>query len=382
MGLRLDAGAADDPNNRRRLIRRLVIGTTDKRRFELEALEQRCLLSGGTAACAAAPAAAASAVVVKEVLPGSAPQTSQAALNYSASSPVDSIFPAETQPANSPEKAPGATLSQGSGGSSAEASKDSVQSASAISATNPKQAPAQDASATGAAGGSQIQGSPATEQLTTTLKSANGPPSGADTSAGILLTNVPTFTQGPGGFTLIHVGGAAGPGVDPDGWDQINATGLAQLDGTLKIELDNGFVPSPGQKFKVLTWGSRSGEFTKWLGTTGIPGHPDYYFQPAYNDHDLTLEVVDDPNISNTAKSAIENGLNTLSHIGTLLNDVSDFAHTIPLIGDKLSSFLDSGAAFTKVLAEQIHNLFASAGNTAEAAVTSFIQSWDGTTVA
>ena len=356
-----------------------------KRRFELEALEPRCLLSGGALAVAASPllAPSTSTTTITESQIGTV-QSSGSATTYDIAGTVGSILPWEsgsTTPTATAVAPPSASTQQSASPTNQAQGSAQSQATTASAPTSTASSTASTAATTTSTGVSQVLGSPTTEQLTETLTAANGPPGGASTAGSISTVSVPTFTQGAGGTTVVEIGGASGPGVNPDGWDQIKVDGLAQLGGTLKIQLVNGFVPEPGQVFQVLTWGSRQGDFANWLGTAGIPGHPAYYFQPIYTEHGLALKVIDDPDIGSTAASDIQSGLNTLAHIGTLLNNVGNYATNIPLIGDKLSSFIDSGAALTHVIAEQIQGLL-SAGPTAEAAVTSFIQSWDGTTVA
>ena len=84
------------------------------------------------------------------------------------------------------------------------------------------------------------------------------------------IQNVATFTQSAGGTLDIEIGGfTPGPGnpnID-DGYDQINVTGLATLDGTLSITLINNFTPSLGDTFEILTYASVQGDFANFLGT-------------------------------------------------------------------------------------------------------------------
>jgi Ca2+-binding RTX toxin-like protein len=263
-------------------------------------------------------------------------------------------------------------------------------------------------------------GSPWAEQLTQTLTSANSPPAagnihltpGVDLGVvnGLILStgdslsgtgsissplvndfgllspgnspgiiSVPTFTQGLGGTTLIEIGGTAGAGVNPNGWDQVQVAGAAQLDGTLQISLFNGFVPTAGQSFQVFTWGSHTGEFANWRGTSGIPGHPELAFVPVYSGSGLTLQVVATPLLIPGTQSAIDAGFNTLAQIGTLLNNIGGFAQNIPLLGDKLSSFVDQGAAINNVLKTQLNSLLATLPRQSD--VTRAIEAWDGTSV-
>lgn len=180
----------------------------------------------------------------------------------------------------------------------------------------------------------QVEGSPTAEALTETLRSANGPPNGQEAwihvtpetaptfdhavlvrsqdrltgtgglrvavvNAGLFspgnspgIINLPSFSQGPGGTTLVELGGTT-PGTGAGYHDQWNVSGLAELDGTLEVQLYGGFIPSLGDTFTILTWGARIGGFAHYSGMAGIPGHPELSFVPVYGEHALTLEVVE-----------------------------------------------------------------------------------------
>ena len=47
-------------------------------------------------------------------------------------------------------------------------------------------------------------------------------------------------------------------------YDQLNVTGTATLAGTLNVTLGNGYVPSSLNSFNVLSFGSKSGDFTTY----------------------------------------------------------------------------------------------------------------------
>ncbi|CAG0927910.1 hypothetical protein TFLX_00690 [Thermoflexales bacterium] len=66
-----------------------------------------------------------------------------------------------------------------------------------------------------------------------------------------------SFVQGATGILNVQIGGLA-PIAD---FDQFRVTGLANLDGTLNVTLINGYVPSPGNSFQIMTYGSRAGQF-------------------------------------------------------------------------------------------------------------------------
>ena len=67
-----------------------------------------------------------------------------------------------------------------------------------------------------------------------------------------------SFTQEAGSTFYAEIGGPD-PGT---GYDQITATGAATLAGNLQIRLTNGFTPTVGQTFRILSAGSVSGAFT------------------------------------------------------------------------------------------------------------------------
>jgi hypothetical protein len=74
------------------------------------------------------------------------------------------------------------------------------------------------------------------------------------------LTIVGTYTQT--GELDIDLGGLA-PGVD---YDQLIVTGGASLRGVLRIALNNGFMPTLGDNFSVLSFGSHLGTFDLLIG--------------------------------------------------------------------------------------------------------------------
>jgi hypothetical protein len=193
------------------------------------------------------------------------------------------------------------------------------------------------------------------------------------------IQNFATFTQDADGSTEIEIAGTGGPGA-PNGHDQINVAGLAQLDGQLKITLLNGFVPSAGQTFNIFNWGSHTGEFADYLGTATIPGHPELAFKPVYSATGLDLQVVTVPVISSTAESVINTGLNTLSQVTTALNSISALAQSLPLIGDSIGDVANMGTAFTNVIADKVNALIALFPR--ESAVANLIQGWNGTSAA
>jgi hypothetical protein len=77
-----------------------------------------------------------------------------------------------------------------------------------------------------------------------------------------VLTIVGDYTQTSGAVLVIEIGG---PNAGTD-FDQLNITGQARLDGTLTVNLINGFVPNSGDSFQVLTFGSGAGNFATLNG--------------------------------------------------------------------------------------------------------------------
>jgi autotransporter-associated beta strand protein len=69
-------------------------------------------------------------------------------------------------------------------------------------------------------------------------------------------------------------------------YDFINVASLAQLDGTLSVHLLNGFMPTAGNVFDVMHWGSRTGEFASFAGLDLGGG---LFLQPVYGASGLTL---------------------------------------------------------------------------------------------
>ena len=71
-----------------------------------------------------------------------------------------------------------------------------------------------------------------------------------------LLTIQGDLTQTPFGDTQIDIAGTA-----PGQFDRLAIHGTAALDGTLKVNFIDGFIPSVGDSFSFLTFASSSGNF-------------------------------------------------------------------------------------------------------------------------
>lgn len=123
--------------------------------------------------------------------------------------------------------------------------------------------------------GATFTGSGGVNLLGGTLGGA-GTISGPVTNSGVvrpgmspgILTLAPvygtSYTQSVAGILNIELGGPT-PGTQ---YSQLAAAGVpVSLGGSLDVSLVNGFVPSPGQEFTILTCGSRTGTFPVLNGT-------------------------------------------------------------------------------------------------------------------
>ncbi|MFO1502059.1 MAG: LEPR-XLL domain-containing protein [Verrucomicrobiota bacterium] len=213
-----------------------------------------------------------------------------------------------------------------------------------------------------------------TEQLTETLRAANGPPGEGDgTSLGsvsfVLHAGEVLGGNGSPRLDLLNDGGTLSPGFSPGvfnttnytqtadatqeieitGWnatntpvvyDQVVASGNVALDGTLKIKL-SGFTPVAGTDFSILKWGGvRVGEFANYLGTT-VPGNDQLALVPEYDNgaKELRLRVVDTESVA----VEVERALRDVADLaGNLLNLSLPGATSLPLIGSPIKDFLNA----------------------------------------
>jgi hypothetical protein len=100
--------------------------------------------------------------------------------------------------------------------------------------------------------------------------------------AGVLLASG-GYTQTGDGALTIHIAGLTASSQ----YGQLQVTGTASLDGTLNIQLDNGFTPSEGDTFRILTFTSRSGDFA----VENFPDLGSLFFNPVYDSSGLNLVV-------------------------------------------------------------------------------------------
>jgi hypothetical protein len=104
---------------------------------------------------------------------------------------------------------------------------------------------------------------------------------GGTGSAGTLTVRG-NYTQTDRGTLNIEIGGTA-PGT---GYDQLVVTGQVTLGGTLTVSLIQGFVPTIDNRFQILIFGSRSGDFAV---ENGLDPGGGLRLDPRYDATSLTL---------------------------------------------------------------------------------------------
>ncbi len=143
-------------------------------------------------------------------------------------------------------------------------------------------------------------------------------------SPGIL--NVSSFTQQNSGTLEIEIGGSrAGALVnDPlNGYDQLAVANTASLAGALSLNFINDFVPTAGQVFDVLKWGSRTGAFASYQGLYAGKG---IFLKPVYLPDRLQLVAVAIPGLSQLSLAGQEAQTLLDTAITSAVNSVSQTA--------------------------------------------------------
>jgi hypothetical protein len=106
-----------------------------------------------------------------------------------------------------------------------------------------------------------------------------------EAAPGALLQFLSGLTLDPAGTLAVELGGAAA-----GSFGRVTVTGAAALDGALELALVDGFLPELGNRFQIMTFGSRSGGFDTLQGT-GIGGGLVFQLDESQAT-DLELEVV------------------------------------------------------------------------------------------
>ncbi len=101
-----------------------------------------------------------------------------------------------------------------------------------------------------------------------------------------ILTVQGDYTQGSTGELEIELAQSGAAGTD---YDQLAVTGNVALDGTLELQALDGFIPSYGDTFDVLTYGSRSGVFGQ---VTGAILSPELALGQFYDDTNSVLQLL------------------------------------------------------------------------------------------
>jgi len=108
---------------------------------------------------------------------------------------------------------------------------------------------------------------------------------------------ISSFTQTASGALVMELQGKSVAGTD---FDWLEITGDANFGGTLQVSLLNGYKPTVGDTFDIVTFGgTASGIFTNIKGLYGFDS--DHYFEVVQSDKKLqlvTCEIIDGPNSS------------------------------------------------------------------------------------
>jgi hypothetical protein len=104
------------------------------------------------------------------------------------------------------------------------------------------------------------------------------------------------YTQTSAGALNIELAGSAA-----GQFDRLGVSGTATLDGTLAISLVSPFFPLPPASFRILTFGSRSGDFATETGTHLGGG---LKLSPGYDSTGLTETTLPGPTTTSVASSA------------------------------------------------------------------------------
>ncbi|WP_423274862.1 beta strand repeat-containing protein, partial [Arcobacter sp. YIC-464] len=84
------------------------------------------------------------------------------------------------------------------------------------------------------------------------------------------------YTQASDGTLQIELSGTDNSDTNNPEYDQLNASGNVELDGTLEITMWNDFAANVGDEFTIITGSNITGKFTDITGLYGF--NSDYYF--------------------------------------------------------------------------------------------------------
>jgi hypothetical protein len=117
-------------------------------------------------------------------------------------------------------------------------------------------------------------------------------PNGGEVTVGVAsVFNVAgSYTQSSTGCFQTEIGGAS-----EGAYGRMAVAGHAAVDGVLCVRLVNGFMPSTGDEFTVMTFASRSGEFSGFCPMAIGNG---LYLTPEWRPGSLVLKVVGVPGVA------------------------------------------------------------------------------------
>ena len=140
-----------------------------------------------------------------------------------------------------------------------------------------------------------------------------------DLAPGTLNINGNYTQESPTGAYDVAIGGLAA-GTQ---FGQLNVTKQASLNGALSVSLINGYTPPSGDSYRILTFGTRSGDFSAEFGLYFAAGEG---FVPTYDSSGLNLVVT--PEQAGTT-TTITSSLNP-SNYGQSVTFTATVASTIP----------------------------------------------------
>ncbi|TAN47733.1 MAG: LEPR-XLL domain-containing protein, partial [Methylococcaceae bacterium] len=145
------------------------------------------------------------------------------------------------------------------------------------------------------------------------------------------VQNLASYTQGADGTLVMELGGS-GAGS----YDQLNIAGAASLDGKLDLRLYGSYLPSVGDTFDILNYSSASGNFAKILGQDLGNG---LYLNPVKTETSFQLVVTE----------RLDQGSDLFDLIDTLHDKLGgpDLSHTISLSSQQISGDLSFDTAVT-----------------------------------
>jgi hypothetical protein len=148
-----------------------------------------------------------------------------------------------------------------------------------------------------------------------------------DTCTSVNLNS--SYTQQNTGTLEFDIGGLSD-------FTQLEVTGNTILNGELKINILDGYNPSSGDTFEIMTCGSRTGEFASISSNTdGIT------FEPTYTDTGLTLKAVKVWEVANATE--LEAALNGFQS-GDTIKLTAGFTYNKGIVIDGKNVTFDTGS--------------------------------------